>query len=302
MPRLATAGRDAEVSRPAPVSRPARRWGASLGTLPFFAYTGIFLILPTLLVLVGAFRSREGAFTLNGLEQLLAPRTLTIFVNSLWLSVATAVIGAVVGALIAYALSTAPAHSIGRRVFTAFCSVVAQFGGVMLAFAFIATFGINGMLTRLLKEWAGYTVNGQFLSTLPGVAVVYLYFQIPLMVIVFLPALDGLRVQWREATENLGGSTWTYWTRVAGPLLLPSFLGSLLLLFANSFSAFATAAALISQQTLIVPMEIESALRNENDLGMDAYAQALALGMIIVVALVMWAYAALQKRAARWTA
>lgn len=121
------------------------------------------------------------------------------------------------------------------------------------------------------------------------------------MVIVFLPALEGLRPQWREATENLGRSLWTYWTRVAGPILAPSFLGSLLLLFANSFSAFATAAALISQQTLIVPMEIESALRNENDLGMDAYAQALALGMIVVVALVMWAYAALQKRAARWT-
>ncbi|MDO5682735.1 MAG: ABC transporter permease subunit [Propionibacteriaceae bacterium] len=298
-----TTGRDAAGTTRAPASRPAsRRWGAWLGTLPFFAYTGIFLVLPTLLVVVGAFRSREGAFTLNGLEQLVSPRTITIFVNSLWLSVATALIGAILGALVAYALSTAPPNSIGRRVVTAFCSVLAQFGGVMLAFAFIATFGINGMLTRLLKEWADFTVNGAFLSTLPGVAMVYLYFQIPLMVIVFLPALDGLRVQWREATENLGGSTWTYWRRVAGPILFPSFLGSLLLLFANSFSAFATAAALISQQTLIVPMEIESALRNENDLGMDAYAQALALGMIIVVALVMWAYAALQKRAARWTA
>lgn len=291
----------ASAGRGATASRSARRWGVALGTLPFFAYTGVFLILPTLLVVVGAFRSRAGAFTLNGLEQLVSPRTVTIFVNSLVLSAVTALVGAVLGAVIAYALSTAPAGSLARRGVTALCSVVAQFGGVMLAFAFIATFGINGLLTRLLKDWVGVAVNGQFLSTLPGVAVVYTYFQIPLMVIVFLPALDGLRVQWREATENLGGSLWTYWTRVAGPILAPSFLGSLLLLFANSFSAFATAAALISQQTLIVPMEIESALRNENDLGMDAYAQALALGMIVVVALVMWAYAALQKRAARWT-
>lgn len=295
MTATTTGGRDATASRP------ARRWGATLGVLPFFAYTGVFLLLPTLLVVVGAFRSREGAFTTNGLEQLASERTVTIFVNSLLLSAATAIVGAVLGAVIAYALSTAPSGSLARRAVTAFCSVVAQFGGVMLAFAFIATFGVNGMLTRLLKEWAGFQVNGQFLSTLPGVAVVYTYFQVPLMVIVFLPALDGLRVQWREATENLGGTVWTYWSRVAGPILLPSFLGSLLLLFANSFSAFATAAALISQQTLIVPMEIESALRNEQDVGMDAYAQALALGMIVVVALVMWAYAALQKRAARWT-
>lgn len=288
--------------RGATASRPARRWGAALGVLPFFAYTGVFLVLPTLLVVVGAFRSREGAFTMNGLQQLVSERTIPIFVNSLVLSAVTAVVGAVLGAVIAYAPSTAPPGSLARRAVTALCSVLAQFGGVMLAFAFIATFGINGLLTRLLKDWIGFQVNGQFLSTLPGVAVVYTYFQVPLMVIVFLPALDGLRIQWREATENLGGTTWTYWSRVAGPLLAPSFLGSLLLLFANSFSAFATAAALISQQTLIVPMEIESALRNENDLGMDAYAQALALGMIVVVALVMWAYAALQKRAARWTA
>lgn len=288
--------------RGATAPRPARRWGAALGVLPFFAYTGVFLVLPTLLVVVGAFRSREGAFTMNGLQQLVSERTIPIFVNSLVLSAVTAVVGAVLGAVIAYALSTAPPGSLARRAVTALCSVLAQFGGVMLAFAFIATFGINGLLTRLLKDWIGFQVNGQFLSTLPGVAVVYTYFQVPLMVIVFLPALDGLRIQWREATENLGGTTWTYWSRVAGPLLAPSFLGSLLLLFANSFSAFATAAALISQQTLIVPMEIESALRNENDLGMDAYAQALALGMIVVVALVMWAYAALQKRAARWTA
>jgi putative spermidine/putrescine transport system permease protein len=145
------------------------------------------------------------------------------------------------------------------------------------------------------------TPDPGFLSSLGGVAQVYCYFQIPLMVIVFLPAVEGLRPQWREATENLGGTSWTYWFRVAGPILLPSVLGSFLLLFANAFSAFATAAALISQQSVIVPLEIESALRNENDLGMDAYAQALAFGMIVVVALVMGAYALLMKRAARWS-
>lgn len=281
-------------------SRSRRTWLSLAGTVPFFAYTAIFLILPTLLVVVGAFRSREGAFTLNGFSQALTERTIGVFINSLVVSAITALVGAVLGAIVAYALSTAPVTSIGRKAFTAFMSVVAQFGGVMLAFAFIATVGINGLVTRLVAQW--YTVDPSMLSTLFGVGVVYCYFQIPLMVIVFLPALEGLRPQWREATANLGGTTWTYWSRIAGPILLPSFLGSYLLLFANSFSAFATAAALISQQTIIVPMEIESALRNENDLGMDAYAQVLALGMIVVVALVMWGYSWLAKRASRWQA
>ncbi|HOA89737.1 ABC transporter permease [Propioniciclava tarda] len=283
-------------------SRRRGPWLSVAGTVPFFAYTAIFLVLPTLLVVVGAFRSREGVFTLNGITQALSERTIGIFINSLVVSAVTALIGAVAGALIAYALATAPSGSLMRRTFTAFMSVVAQFGGVMLAFAFIATIGINGMVTRLMTQTVGFSLDPAMLSTLFGVGVVYIYFQIPLMVIVFLPALDGLKPQWREATANLGGTGVTYWTRVAGPILLPSFLGSYLLLFANSFSAFATAAALISQQTIIVPMEIESALRNENDLGMDAYAQALALGMIIVVALVMWGYAVLGRRASRWQA
>ena len=273
----------------------------ALGTVPFFAYTATFLVLPTILVVAGAFTARNGGFTLHGFAEVLSPRTVTIFTTSVWISALTALVGATAGAVIAYALSLSPAGSLGRRVFTALMSVTAQFGGVMLAFAFIATIGINGLVTRLLTPFPALTPDPGFLSSLGGVALVYCYFQIPLMVIVFLPAVEGLRPQWREATENLGGTRWTYWTRVAGPILLPSLLGSFLLLFANAFSAFATAAALISQESVIVPLEIESALRNENDLGMDAYAQALALGMILVVGVVMAAYAALMKRAARWT-
>lgn len=291
------AGRDA-VSASRPVSPGVVN---ALGTVPFFAYTAVFLVLPTVLVVIGAFQSRSGAFTLNGFTQVLSPRTVNIFATSLWVSALTALVGAVCGGVIAYALSLSPTGSLGRRVFTALMSVMAQFGGVMLAFAFIATIGINGLVTRLLAPLPALTPDPGFLSSLGGVAMVYCYFQIPLMVIVFLPAVEGLRPQWREATENLGGTSWTYWTRVAGPILLPSLLGSFLLLFANAFSAFATAAALISQQSVIVPLEIESALRNENDLGMDAYAQALAFGMIVVVALVMGAYALLMKRAARWS-
>ena len=130
--------------------------------------------------------------------------------------------------------------------------------------------------------------------------IVYTYFQIPLMVLVFLPALDGIRPQWREATESLGGSTWHYWRYVAGPLLLPAFLGATLLLFANAFSAYATAAALVSQGDIIVPIAIADLLTSETGLANPGLAQALALGMIVIVAVVMFLYAVLQQRTARW--
>ena len=122
---------------------------------------------------------------------------------------------------------------------------------------------------------------------------VYTYFQIPLMVIVFLPALDGLRPQWREASESLGGTGWTYWRHVAGPILHAGLPRLALLLFANAFSAYATAAALISQGAPIVPLQIRTAADQRGRArSAGPWRKALGLGMVVVVAVVMTLYAA----------
>ena len=272
-----------------------------LGTVPFFGYVTIFLVVPTLVVVIGAFTG-DGGFTMANLSALGDQYILAAFGRSILLSALTAAIGAVLGALLAYALVTARPGGALRRVVTAASGVLAQFGGVTLAFAFLATIGLSGFVTVFLHDHLGIDIyaGGVWLFELPGLALVYTYFQIPLMVIVFLPALDGIRPQWREATESLGGSTWQYWTRVAGPLLAPAFLGSTLLLFANAFSAYATAAALVSQGNPIIPLQIRTALTSEVVLGQQNLGKAMALGMVVVVAVVMSLYALLQRRTARW--
>lgn len=293
---------------PVPAKAPGRRghgWrrvSAALPTLPFFGYLAVFLIIPTAIVVIGAFRAPSGEFSLVNIRALADSTVIDAFVSSVVLSAVTAVIGGVVGGLLAYVLVTGRPGSLSRRVVTAASSVLAQFGGVMLAFAFLATVGLNGMVNDALQDWFGIATTGAYLYTIPGLVLVYSYFQIPLMVIVFLPAVDGIRPQWREATETLGGSTWVYWRSVAGPLLGPAFLGSLLLLFANSFSAYATARALISQSNPIVPLKIAGAITNEVNVGHADVAKSLALGMVVIVAIVMWLYALLQKRTARWLA
>nr|WP_296072946.1 ABC transporter permease subunit [uncultured Actinoplanes sp.] len=275
---------------------------ALLGTLPFFAYVTIFLIIPTLVVVIGAFAGDEGGVSLDNVKALGNAYIVDAFGRSILLSVISALVGAVLGALLAYALSTARPGGVLRRTVTAAAGVLAQFGGVTLAFAFLATIGISGFVTVWLREHLHLDIysGGVWLFELPGLTLVYTYFQIPLMVIVFLPALDGVRPQWREATENLGGTTWQYWTRVAGPLLAPAFLGSTLLLFANAFSAYATAAALVSQGNPIVPLQIRSALTSEVVLGQANLGKAMALGMVIVVAIVMGLYTLLERRTAKW--
>jgi putative spermidine/putrescine transport system permease protein len=273
-----------------------------LGAVPFLAFVGIFLIIPTLVVAIGAFGGDNGRPTLANLAALTQGYVVDAFVRSIVLSAVTAVLGAVLGALLAYALVTAAPGGLLRRAVTSACGVLAQFGGVTLAFAFIATVGLSGFVTVFLRERVGVDIysGGVWLFDLPGLALVYTYFQVPLMVIVFLPALDGIRSQWREATASLGGSTWQYWRLVGVPLLTPSFLGATLLLFANAFSAYATAAALVSQGSPIVPLQIRAALTSEVILGRQNVGKALALGMVVVVAIVMWLYALLQRRTSRW--
>jgi len=262
----------------------------------------IFLAIPTLVVVIGAFASDDGQPTLSNVDALTNGYIVDAFTRSIVLSAVTAAAGAVFGSLLAYALVTAKPGGVLRRVVTSACGVLAQFGGVTLAFAFIATIGLSGFITVFLRDQLGIDIysGGAWLFEQPGLALVYTYFQIPLMVIVFLPALDGIRPQWREATESLGGSTWQYWTRVAGPLLAPAFLGSTLLLFANAFSAYATAAALVSQGNPIIPLQIRTALTSEVVLGQQNLGKAMALGMVVVVAVVMSLYALLQRRTSRW--
>ncbi len=221
--------------------------------------------------------------------------------RSLELSAITAVVGAVLGGLLAWAVASGRPDGLLRRVVTSAAGVLAQFGGVTLAFAFLATIGFEGLVTVFLRD-LGIDVfaGGAWIFELPGLVLVYTYFQVPLMVIVFLPALDGLRPQWREASVSLGGSAWTYWRRVAGPVLAPAFFGSMLLLFANAFSAYATAAALVSQGSPIVPLQIRNLQTSEVLLGQQNLGRALGLGMVVVVAVVMGLYALLQRRTTRW--
>lgn len=297
--RGATPGHRPEARSPRNAWR--RRAVDVAGLAPFLAYCALFLLIPSLSVVTGAFRDNSGRVTLANVQASVQGVYLTSFVRSIELSALTAVLGAVLGLLLAYAVSTSPRAVLLRHVVTSASGVFANVGGVPLAFMFIATLGNIGIVTKLLA-WLGWDIyaTGFSLFSFTGIAIVYVYFQIPLMVLVILPAIDGLRTQWSEAAANLGATRWQYWRLVGGPLLLPPFLGALLLLFANSFAAYATAAALTTGVVPLVPLQIGSLLSGNVIANQENLGKALGLGMILVVGLVMAGYALLQRRTARW--
>ncbi|MBI3975540.1 MAG: ABC transporter permease subunit [Armatimonadetes bacterium] len=273
---------------------------AALVLAPFFLYALAFLLLPSASVLVGAFFNEQGRFTLDFIAALFQGQHLQAYLNSIEISAATAVAGGIFGLLMAYAAISAGSPPWIRTVLTTFSGVAANFAGVPLAFAFISTLGTVGLLTRLLKDLgvdlygAGFTLFG-----FAGLVLTYLYFQIPLMILVIAPAIDGLKREWREAASNLGATGYQYWRFVALPILRPSLLGAMVLLFGNAFAAYATPFALTSGLVNLVPTLIGNVLQG-NVLTDPHLGQALALGMIVVITISMSLYAILQQRAARW--
>ncbi|WP_240619498.1 ABC transporter permease subunit [Blastococcus sp. TF02-8] len=274
--------------------------------MPFFLYVGVVLLLPIGVLAVEAFRSTdpttfEESWSTDSIAAIPDGPYGRAYLGSLQLSAIAAVLGAALGLALAVAVLGARRGRLLRRLVLTASGVLANFGGVPLAFTFIATIGSNGVVTVLLTD-LGLGLGGFSLYSMTGLALVYLYFLIPLMVLTITPALEALRPQWREASDNLGASGWQYWRHVGGPILLPPVLGATMLLFASSFAAYATAKALVGSSLPLVTLQIADALSSNVVVGSESIGKALALGMIVVVGLVMAFYAWVQRRTQRWLA
>jgi putative spermidine/putrescine transport system permease protein len=252
-------------------------------------------------VLVGAFRDVDGGFTFANIEEALFHEPyVTAFKTSIEVSVVTAVAGGALGFLIAYSAIREGTPRIVRTILTTFSGVAANFAGIPLAFAFIASLGTIGIVTQFFID-LGFNPydHGFSLFSKLGVELVYLYFQIPLMILVIAPAIDGLRREWREAAANLGATPLQFWRHVGMPILTPSLLGAVVLLFGNSFAAYATAYGLTGGQIPLVPITI-GYLYSGDVLSNPHLAEALAVGMFGVLALMMAVYIPLSRISSRW--
>jgi putative spermidine/putrescine transport system permease protein len=288
----------------APPARPPGsrfNWGW-IGVAPFFLFAFMFLLLPSVSIFIRSFEAPGGGFTLDNFREILTRRDfLNAYRVSLTISAITAVGGAIFGFLLAYAVILGGLPRFLRSFLLTFSGVASNFAGVPLAFAFVATMGNAGLVTRFLESAFNIDIHagGFTIYSIYGLSIVYMYFQFPLMVLIMAPALDGLKREWREATENLGGTAYHYWRHVAFPILLPSLLGTMILLFGNAFGAYATAYAFsgsfINLVTIVIGAQIQGDVLYNPGLG-----NALALGMILIMALSMFGYLSLQRRAARW--
>ncbi|UHS57073.1 ABC transporter permease [Agrobacterium vaccinii] len=284
--------------RPAAGRRLKLEW---LGVLPFAIFILLFLIMPTMKIVIGAFQTPDGSFTFENIAGLFTESILSAYWISIKISVASAALGCLIGFGVATAVVLGGLPEKIRAPLLTFSGVASQFAGVPLAFAFIATLGPVGLVTVFLKTQLGLDLRllGFNILSFWGLTVTYLFFQIPLMILIITPALDGLKREWREAAEILGASGFQYWRMVAFPILLPSILGTFSLLFANAFGAVATAIALTGSSLNIVPILLFAQIRGDV-LGNPNLGYALAFGMILVTCIANMLYIWMRTRSERW--
>lgn len=297
---LTTGRSGGHVGGVTPIFHVRRKLGRPwMGTLPFLGFLVLFLIVPAISVFLNSVRTETG-WSLRALGEGLRGQNFEAFRFSITFSVGAALVGLVFGTLLAYAIVTVKRPVWLRGLVTSFSGVAANMGGLPLAFAFLSLLGRQGVLTKVLEYFGWRIYDGDFtLGNVNGLIIVYSYFNIPLMLLVTLPAIDGLRPTWREACANLGGTAWTYWRHIGIPVLAPSLLGGFLLLFANSFSAYATARVL-TDNSKIVPLRIGFFLGGDVRIGEDAVGYSLAAWMIVIMGVAMTAYWLARRRAERW--
>ncbi len=293
----------AQITFPASrVKMPASSLKNWIGVAPFFLFALLFLILPSVRLLAGSFTDTEGRFTLaNVLALFTQPYILKAYWLSIRISAVTALSGGIFGFLLAYSVTVGGLPKALRPALITFSGVASNFAGVPLAFAFVATLGRTGFITAILKNIFNMNIydTGFNLYSFVGLSLTYMYFQFPLMVLVMAPALDGLKREWREAAENLGANSIQYWLHVAMPILLPSILGAMILLFGNAFGAYATAYALTGGALPIITIQIGAQIRGDA-LHNPGLGYAMAMGMIFIMAISLAGYSWLQHKTERW--
>jgi putative spermidine/putrescine transport system permease protein len=290
------------------VRKGAPKWGTLVGQFlrellslaPMLIFMGIFFFAPLWAVVIDSFKSNDGIFTWLNYADVFKEPINTAMRTSISLALVSAIVSALPGAVLAFLIESRGGDRL-RQVIASISGVLANTGGVPLAFMFIASLGAEGAATGLLKA-IGIDLYGHGFSlfTFWGLVLVYTYFQIPMMIIVFSPAIHGLRKEWNEAARTLGASGRQFWTNIGIPLLFPSFMSALLLLFASAFSAYATARAMTNGTIALVPLMIGNLLDGNVIFDEVNLAKALAVAMIVVTLLAMIPYFVIQRRVQRW--
>lgn len=260
---------------------------AAVFIIPFSIFVFMFLIVPVITMLLDSFQKANTGFTFANYQSILKNGFYhQAFVNSINISLISSLIAMIMAIFATYSLTKLP-QSIQNKMIN-FANLTSNFAGIPLAFAFIVLLGNSGLFILLFEKMGMHSLSSFNLYSLSGLVLIYIYFQLPLAVMLLFPIYNGIQDQWKEAAAILGASTVQFWLKIGVPIILPSLAGTFSILFANAMGAYASAFALTGSSYNLLPVRIGALVSG------DVFAQpelasalALSLGAILVAAMLL---------------
>ena len=238
------------------------------------------VVYPVLLVTRDAFVGPAGG-TLDHVRAFLArPNEWQAFWGSLWLSVATVVLSALIGVPLAFLFSRYEFP--GRRVLGALVALPVALPPLVGVVAFLFLYGETGFVAHLYDAVTGAAMAPWRLEGPGAILLVQAYSMYVYFYLLTRAALERLDGSAGEAASSLGASRWGTLTRVTLPLLRPALVGAALLTFTAALASF-SAPYIFGGGYRVLPTQILATRLNGD----------YALSMVETVALTLLALVAL---------
>ena len=283
------------------MAKKLNQWLADWGpALPLLVVAFCLLIAPVIALLVESFRADDGGFTLTHWLAVLGGKSgQRAIVTSLEVSVACATLSLLVGAPLAWLITRMT--TVGRASWLAMLNLAANFGGIGLAFAFIATMGTYGMVTLALQS-VNLPVTLPAPNSFAGLVIAFEYTNIPLFVLLSIPAMGILRNEWWEAAQTAAATRWQFWRMIGLPILTPFLAAGWLLIFTWTMGLyglpFALGAGSPASPIRLITTEIGDVLQAS----FTGPQRAAVFGVILLIlaAFSLLSYRSLLRRALKW--
>jgi putative spermidine/putrescine transport system permease protein len=275
--------------------------GAWLPALPLIALAAVFLLAPVAQIVLQSFGWQSSGWTLAYWRDTLTSRGSKLAIKtSIELAVVCATIALVVGGPLSWLLSRM--IRVRRSAMLALLNVAANFGGIGLAFGYIATLGSFGMVTLALRN-INIPFNPPEMGTVASLVLGYSYTNVPLFALLTMPAMSILRTEWMEAAEVSAATRWQFWRYVGLPILTPFLAAGWLLIFTWSIGIYGLALALggsASSTGELRLITLQIGLTLNTGAGREERAMVLACILLGLAAISLLLYRLLLRRATRW--
>jgi sulfate transport system permease protein len=269
---------DSAMALPAPASLVRRRPATEFRVLPGFGltvgYTVLYVCLIVLIPLSAAFWRSAELGPLKFWQVVTAPRVLASLELSFGAALVAALINAVFGFIIAWALTRQ--NFPGRRLFDAIIDLPFALPTAVAGIALTALYAPTGWIGQLLTP-----LGIKVAYTRLGIVVALAFVSLPFVVRTLQPVLGDLDREVERAAETLGASKLQSFLWVVLPSIWPTLLTGAALGFSRAVGEYGSVifiAGNIPRVSEIAPLMIMTKLEQYQ------YAQATAIAVVMLVA------------------